>query len=207
MAETFPGAEPGATLPDKEPGVHRWVVIASFTVSAEEAAAAVMGVPVTMDAAHLFTPTEIGCLDCEKPYGQCWTEPCPAGDDWAPLVDTGTGMDQADKDALLAGVDMIGRTGATDFEVGHTGDEESSDITRQVTVSWWAAAKYRGARVTVEHHHSPVAAVEALVRRLLSGGTCTHCGRKVRLGGVGGNACRYHREGRAWIRGCADTHP
>ncbi len=197
---TFPTANPGAELPAKEPGVHRWIMVASYTLSAQEAADAAIGVPVVMDLAHLFTTPEVGCLDCEGRYAETWTGPCPAGDEWSDLEESPAtvapdDLSDDERDALLAGVDVIGRSGAKDFEFGFLDDNPANP-------RWWAKAQYGGARLGVEGYRSPTAAIESLVRRVLTGGLCTHCGRYVKVGGAGGKACRWYRDGRTWRRGC-----
>lgn len=60
-----------------------------------------------------------------------------------------------DEDALIAGVDLVGRTGATDFEVGYLHDDVPV-----AEAGWYAKAQYRGARLTAEDHPGPVEAVE-----------------------------------------------
>lgn len=106
-------------------------------------------------------------------------------------------MPDLDQDALDAGVDLVGRTGATGFEVGYLHDDVPIG-----EAGWYAHAKYRGARITTEHHRGPVEAVEALARQLLHGGMCTHCGKRISLQGNSGKACRWTRDGAKWVRGC-----
>lgn len=113
-----------------------------------------------------------------------------------------------DEDALLAAVELVGRSGATDFEVGYLDDNVPADEAR-----WWAKAQYRGARLQVENHRGPAEAAEALARRVLQGGQCTHCGGRIHLGGAPralrrhGRVCAWKREGRRWERGCRDRIP
>ena len=113
--------------------------------------------------------------------------------------------DERDRALLLAAVDLIGRTGSIDFEVGYTDDDPA-------LATWWAAARYRGARIMVEHHPGPVQAATALALRLMSGATC-RCGRLVRIAGQrgpkGGRSCRYSLTqrpgvlgGLRWVPGC-----
>lgn len=127
---------------------------------------------------------------------------------------------QLDEDAVIAAVDLVGRTGATELEFGHLHDDVPV-----AEADWYASAKYRGARVTVEHETHPVRALEGLARRLLDGGKCIHCGRLVTLfdegvtlypgasytDGSGApseaevrrtGGCRWRRVGRRWERGC-----
>lgn len=103
-----------------------------------------------------------------------------------------------DEDALVAGVDLVGRTGATDFEVGYLHDDVPV-----AEAGWYAKAQYRGARLTAEDHPGPVEAVEALARRLLKGALCK-CRRRVTLAGSQGDGskCRWTRVGRRWTSEC-----
>lgn len=105
-------------------------------------------------------------------------------------------------DRALAAVDLIGRTGATDLEVGYLHDDVPSD-----QAAWWATARYRGTRVTVEHKRSPAHALDALLARLLDGGQCRWCARPVTNRKAGGRRhCRYRLDGDRYVRGCIDTH-
>ena len=102
-----------------------------------------------------------------------------------------------DDDALTAAIDLVGRTGATGFEVGYVHDNVATE-----DAGWYAHAQYRGARVTHEAC-GPVEAAEGLARRLLNGGKCTHCGRTVTLSSVSaGKRCKWTRRGDRWARGC-----
>jgi hypothetical protein len=128
-----------------------------------------------------------------------------------------------DDDALVAGVALVGRTGATGVEIGYV--KEGVPVAE---ADWYAEAQYRGARMFVEHHAGPVEAVEALARKLMSGARCVHCGGLVALSDRGAMAhpglmgdgkvwtldeiraagqCRYTRMGREWVRGCAGDRP
>lgn len=113
-----------------------------------------------------------------------------------------------DEDALVAAVDLIGRTGATNFEVGYLDDDVPADQAR-----WWAHAQYRGARLHVDNHPGPVEAAEALARLVLRGGLCTHCGALIHVGGAPramrrkARVCAWKRTGRRWERGCATQVP
>lgn len=129
-----------------------------------------------------------------------------------------------DEDAVVAGADLVGRTGATDFEVGYIHDDVPAE-----EAGWYAHAKYRGARITTDDHRGPVEAVEALARRLLEGGKCTRCGGVVALSDAGAmvyptatladgtrwdletaraaGMCRWTRNGRRWVAGCTAAHP
>lgn len=124
-----------------------------------------------------------------------------------------------DEDALIAAVDLIGRTGATGFEVGYLHEDVPAE-----EAAWYAHAQYKGARIIAENHRDPVEAAEGLARRLLTGGKCTRCGGLIALSGDGAFAytsatltdgtqwtaetaaaagqCRWTRMGRRWQAGC-----
>ncbi|WP_433225501.1 hypothetical protein [Actinomadura formosensis] len=128
-----------------------------------------------------------------------------------------------DDDALLAAVDLVGRTGATNFQIGYLHDGVPAD-----QAGWYAHAQYRGARITAEDHRHPVEAAEALARRLLDGAKCAHCGGLVALSDDGAMAyntrlvdgtrwtveqataaglCHWRRVGPRWERGCEQRNP
>jgi hypothetical protein len=113
-----------------------------------------------------------------------------------------------DQDALLAAVDVINRMGAIDFEVGHLDDTPRSEDAR-----WWARARWNGTKVAVEDHTGPDTAAEALAKRLMNGGQCTHCAGTITLGPTSraqrraGKLCAWTRQGVRWVRGCADRVP
>lgn len=104
-----------------------------------------------------------------------------------------------DEDAFFAGLNLIGRTGAKQTEFGYLYDNVPVE-----QAAWWAKAQYQGVRVTVENRAGPVEAVEALARKLLNGGMCTHCRRTVTLATVADAKafCRWTRIGKDWVRGC-----
>jgi len=69
---------------------------------------------------------------------------------------------------FMAGVALIGRTGAKNFRVGYSDPDEG-----EPTV-WYAAAGYdRGGEAGAALN--PVKAVMRLCEQLIDGGTCTHC--------------------------------
>ena len=108
-----------------------------------------------------------------------------------------------DQDALDAGLDLVGRTGATKLEVGYLHDDVPAE-----KAGWYAQAQFHGARVIAEDHTNPVNAVEALARKLMEGGLCTYCGRTITISThpYPGPCCRWTRNGDKWIRGCEATH-
>lgn len=122
-----------------------------------------------------------------------------------------------DDDAIVACADLVGRTGATAFQIGYLHDDVPVE-----QAGWFAHAQFRGARISVEDHRGPVEAAEALCRRLLTGAKC-RCGRLVALSDEGAIAfdghladgsrwtteqaaaagqCRWRRMGPRWVRGC-----
>ena len=132
-----------------------------------------------------------------------------------------------DDDAIIAAADLVGRTGARQLEIGYLHEDVPPD-----QAGWYAHAQYRGTRITAEDHPGPVEAVEALARRLLDGGLCTHCRGLIALSDAGAMVypgagrtdgttwtdedvagvksrpqCRYRREGKRWVRGCLDRFP
>jgi hypothetical protein len=107
-----------------------------------------------------------------------------------------------DVDALNAALDLVGRTGAHQLDIGYLNDDVPID-----QADWYATATWRGAKLIVEHRTGPVEAAEALARKLINGATCTHCSRVMSLSGDRAGVCRWTRHGDKWVRGCSDTHP
>lgn len=126
-----------------------------------------------------------------------------------------------DEDAIKACADLVGRTGATNFQIGYLHDDVPAD-----QAGWYAHAQYRGARIGAEDQAGPVEAADALCRRLLSGAQCFHCKKLVTLSDHGvvafdrrlvdgtfwsaqaaarAGQCRWHRAGPRWVRGCEAT--
>lgn len=107
---------------------------------------------------------------------------------------------QVEKEALLAGINLVGRTGAKDIEFGYLDD----DVADWRDARWWAKAQYQGRRVDVENQRGPAQAVELLAKTLCEGGTCVHCGRETTIGRtVSQRKCAYVRIGDTYKRGCA----
>lgn len=125
-----------------------------------------------------------------------------------------------DEDALYAAAGLVGRAGATSFQLGWLHDDVPV-----AEMGWYAHAQYKGARISVEHQPGPVQAADALARRLLTGARCTRCNRLVALSDLGAIAypapvmvdgtrwsaaeardagqCRWTRNGRRWDSACA----
>lgn len=67
---------------------------------------------------------------------------------------------------FVAAVDLIGRTGASEFQIRYS-DDESPTV-------WFAVAKY-GLKAECDAALDPGMAVMRLAERLIDGGQCTHC--------------------------------
>jgi hypothetical protein len=105
-------------------------------------------------------------------------------------------------DTVIACVDLVGRAGATESEIGwdcpHVPGAPDGHNCGQTT--WYAAAKYRGARIIADRHRSPSAAALALAERMLSSATC-RCQRPVSLSDDR-DGCRWRLVGQRWEPGC-----
>lgn len=95
------------------------------------------------------------------------------------------GLDDDDRDQVIACADLVGRAGARKFEIGYLHDDVPPE-----QAGWYAHAVYRGARITVEDQPGPAAAATALAERLLTGARC-RCGRLVKLRVYG--ALAFHK--------------
>ena len=124
-----------------------------------------------------------------------------------------------DEDAVKACADLVGRTGARHFEIGHLHDDVPV-----AEAGWFATAIYKGAKITEDDKASAAEACDALAVRLLSGAQCQHCKGLVSLSDGGAFAfrsavlatgqrwdaedaakapqCRWTRAGAQWERGC-----
>lgn len=105
-------------------------------------------------------------------------------------------------DVVIACADLIGRAGASSFEIGwdcpHLPDTADDHSCPDVT--WNATATYQGARIIIDRRLSPGEAALALAERLLTGATC-RCGRPVVLSDeVPG--CRWRLVAARWEPGC-----
>lgn len=99
--------------------------------------------------------------------------------------------------AIAACADLVGRAGASKFEIGYLDDDPENP-------RWYASAFYRGARLTADDHRTPAAAATALAGRILAGGTC-RCRRPVTL--ADGDGCRWRLVGTRWEPGCGVEGP
>lgn len=124
-----------------------------------------------------------------------------------------------DEDAVAAAADLVGRSGATGFQIGYLHDDVPPE-----EAGWYAHAQYKGARLTVEDQAGPTEAADALAHRILKGAKCAHCGGLVTLSDDSAFAfarartvdgaewnieqssaagwCRWQRTGKRWEAGC-----
>lgn len=129
-----------------------------------------------------------------------------------------------DEDAVVAAVELIGRTGARGFQFGYLHEDVPTE-----EAAWYAHAQYRGARIIEENHPGPVEAIEALAKRILEGGICQHCNGLIGLSMAGVmiypgtrmldgtvmtperartmKQCHWTRQGKQWVRGCESGRP
>ncbi len=117
-----------------------------------------------------------------------------------------------DTDALLAAVDLIGRSGGTSFEIGHHAqyDDDLNEIEGTVeNMKWWAKAMYKGAMLSVDDYPSPDTAAMALCGRVLEGALCRYCKKLISLGWdhtapdlPEEPRCRWTRMGNRYEPGC-----
>ena len=90
-------------------------------------------------------------------------------------------------DFVVAAVDQIGRSGATEFECGWLED----DGTRS-----WATARYRGTRIMVDEQPDIVTAIGELLGKVLFGAECQFCHRTIPFG------CQRVQVGRRFVAQC-----
>lgn len=122
-------------------------------------------------------------------------------------------------DVIVACTDVVGRSGARDFEIGYLHDGVPMD-----RAGWWARAQYGGYRIQVEGV-SPVDVAQKLTERVLRGAKCI-CGKLVALereaafayfqatlsdgtkwtaaDAAEAGQCLWLRRGAKYVRGCED---
>lgn len=127
-----------------------------------------------------------------------------------------------DEDLLLATVDLVGRSGAKNFEIGWLNDPGEPAYEKHGP-QWWIKAQYKGARLITENHPGPNEACDAFGVQILTGAKCK-CGKLVALSASGAIAyddvlmadgstwtaerarkagqCRWVRRGPRWKRYC-----
>lgn len=98
-------------------------------------------------------------------------------------------------DAVIACADLVGRAGASGFEIGYIRDDVPAE-----EAGWYAVAFYQGARIQTDEHQSPTLAAMALSERLLSGASY-RCGQPVTMSDRK-PGCRWRLVGQAWEPGC-----
>lgn len=109
-------------------------------------------------------------------------------------------MTYQNDDMIIACAKLVDRTGASGFEIGHTGeDDDPADAP-----IWYAYATFQGTRIMVQAQSGPTAAALALSERLLDGATC-RCRQKVTLTSDR-PGCRWRLMGDTWEPGC-DVEP
>lgn len=123
-------------------------------------------------------------------------------------------------DPVLACADLVGRTGARQWELGYLHEDVPIE-----EAGWWCSAIYKGHKVIVMDQPHPVAAAMTLAARLLTGAKC-RCGRLVALSPEGAVAyehslmadgstwtvgqataagqCLWHLNGRRWEPSCPE---
>lgn len=191
-------------LPPKVPGEHRWVLLATHTLTTGQAAAAAAGSQVKIGG-HNLVAIDVGCVDCEEG----WPAPQRCTSGAAPeLVEVTadqatTGDPEEDEQRVLAAADVIGRSGARGLEIGFLDEDVPSHLAR-----WYATASFKGARVSADEHTSPANAAEELAWKVLDGGLCTKCKRKIGLAGHTSreltDRCAWSRHGACWVPACTD---
>lgn len=108
-------------------------------------------------------------------------------------------MNPLNGDVVEACAHLVGRAGASSFELGFMHDDAPTE-----EAGWYAVAFYRGVRIQTDEHRSPTLAAMALAERLLRGATC-RCGEPVVLAD-GASGCRWSLRGKRWEPGC-DASP
>lgn len=96
-----------------------------------------------------------------------------------------------DESVVIAANDLAMRSGARAFTLQRNGEH------------WEARAAYRG-RVLAGHGGDPHEAATDLVRRILEGGVCSHCGHPITIdpGHPDDEFCHWQRLAQRWRRGC-----
>jgi hypothetical protein len=98
-------------------------------------------------------------------------------------------------DVVMACVDLVGRSGASGFEIGFVHDDVPIE-----EAGWHASAQFHGTRIMVQDHRSPTGAALALSERMLRGAAC-RCGHPVTLSDDR-PGCRWRLVGKRWEPGC-----
>lgn len=84
-------------------------------------------------------------------------------------------LEPDDEIAIIACADLVGRSGAKQFQIGYLHDDVPTE-----QAGWYAHAQYVGARISATDQPSPARAAAELARKILTGGKC-RCGRLAAL--------------------------
>jgi hypothetical protein len=76
-----------------------------------------------------------------------------------------------DSPRLLAGIDMLRRTGLQTYRVGCSHEDEEPPVV------WYAVGQWVGNRAEAAAALDPVTATMRLCEQVIDGGECTHCKR------------------------------
>jgi hypothetical protein len=158
-----------------------------------------------------------GKHDASKAESDEWAASPEGRETLAELMSQSPGPPAEAAGAVKACADLVGRTGARQFECGYTSDDPPH--------RWYATAVFKGAKITAEDKGSPAEACDKLAARLLTGAQCQHCKRLVTMDARGamardvtlidgrewtaeqqkaaGGLCHWTRPGDKWVRGCA----
>jgi hypothetical protein len=78
---------------------------------------------------------------------------------------------QAIDPRLSAGMNLLGRTGAKTFRIGHSGEDDGPPFV------WYAVATWPDDKADAAGGLDPTTAVLRLCERVIDGATCKHCER------------------------------
>lgn len=84
---------------------------------------------------------------------------------------------------FLAGVQLIERTGARQFRIGHSHEDDGEPTVWYACATWGKSPQGvplpKGGRISHEAAGAldPLSAVMRLCEKIVDGGTCSHCGR------------------------------
>lgn len=101
---------------------------------------------------------------------------------------------------LIEAIELIGRCGASEFEVGYLVDDPPPG-----TANWYASAKFRKGTLVTEPRMTPGDAAETLASILRKDAKCAWCGRPISWGdrpARGAKVCWWRKIGGRWERGC-----
>lgn len=68
---------PMAELPDRVPGRHRWVAVAGYVLTDDQARLGAEGATQVVLSPNMLYVFGISCIDCERPYHQAVRDLCP----------------------------------------------------------------------------------------------------------------------------------